>query len=152
MTANYVWNRSPHTNTPNNETLCGLRRNIKPTIGHLRLFGCDLYTVVPTHKRDKFSPKAEQGAFVGYDQYSGAYRIYYSKTKTVKVFRDVLFNETPLLQSSIKKLSLLQDSIDNFIAKRVPNRKAMNDPDIEEDTSFEATPVQKLVKNAEGQL
>jgi hypothetical protein len=29
-------------------------------------------------------------------------RIYYSKTNTVKVFRDVVFDEAPLLQSSIK--------------------------------------------------
>ncbi len=50
--------------------------------------------------------------------------IYYSNTNTVKVFRDVVFNESPLLQSSIKKLYLLQDSIDNFIANGASNRKA----------------------------
>jgi hypothetical protein len=43
-------------------------------------------------------------------------------------------------------------SIDNFIANRAANRKAMNDLDIEEDTSFETIPVQKMVNNAEGLL
>jgi hypothetical protein len=56
MTANYVKNRSPHAITPDNATPYGLWRNIKPTIGHLWLLECDAYAVVPTHKRDKFSP------------------------------------------------------------------------------------------------
>ena len=92
MTANYVRNRSPHSGTPNNETPYGMWRKIVPTIGHLRVFGCDAYAVVPTHKRDKFTPKAELGIFVSYDKYSGAYRLYFRKTNTVQVFRDVVFN------------------------------------------------------------
>jgi hypothetical protein len=151
MTANYVRNRSPHANTPDNATPCGLWRNIKPSIGYIRLFGCDAYAVVPLHKRDKFSPKAELGNFVGYDQYSGAYKIYYSNTNTVKVIRDVVFNELPLLQSSIKKLSLLQDSTDNLIANRAPNRKAHKNQE-EEETSDETIPTQPLITNTEGQL
>jgi hypothetical protein len=39
----------------------------QPSSGHLKLFGCDAYNVVPTHKRDKFIPTAEQGTFVGYN-------------------------------------------------------------------------------------
>jgi hypothetical protein len=49
MTANYVMNSSPHSNTPDNATPYGLWRNTTPTIGDLRLFGCDAYAVVPTH-------------------------------------------------------------------------------------------------------
>jgi hypothetical protein len=50
MTANYVGKRSPHANTPDNATPYGLWRNIKQSIGHLRLFGCDAYVVVARHK------------------------------------------------------------------------------------------------------
>jgi hypothetical protein len=89
---------------------------------------------------------------VGYDQYSGAYMIYYSTTNTVKVFRDVVFNESPLLLSSIKNLSLLQDSIDNFIANRAANRKAHKNKENEEDASVETLPSHSPVTNPEGQL
>jgi hypothetical protein len=120
--AKMSWNMSPHSNIHDNATPYGLWRKTTPTIGHLRLFGFDASAVVPEHKRDKFSPKDELGTFVGYDQYSGAYKIYYSNTNTVKVFRDVV-SMTPHLQSSIRNLSLLQDSIDNFITNRAANRK-----------------------------
>jgi hypothetical protein len=88
---------------------------------------------------------------VGYDQYSEAYIIYYSIKNTGKVFKDVVFNESPLLQSSKEKLSLLQDSTDNFIANRAANRKATKNQE-EEDSSDETIPTQSLLTNAEGQL
>jgi hypothetical protein len=145
MTANYVRNRSPHSNTPDNATPYGLWRNIKPSIGQLKLFGCDAYVVVPTHIRDKFSPKADLGTFVGWDQYSGPYRIYYSNTNT-EVFRDVIFNELHFLQSSIKELSLLQDLIDNFIANQAANQKANKNRE-DEETSDDTIPTQPLITN-----
>jgi hypothetical protein len=63
----------------------------------------------------------------------------------------VFFNEPPLLQSSIE-LSLLQNSIDNFIANRAAERKARIDLLNEDGTSLKTTPVQPVVSNAQGQL
>jgi hypothetical protein len=64
----------------------------------------------------------------------------------------MVFNETPLLQSSIKMLSLLQDSIDNFITNRAANRKANKNQENEEDDSVETIPPHPRVINTEGQL
>jgi hypothetical protein len=83
---------------------------------------------------------------------AGASWISHRKTNTVKVFRDVFFNETPVLQSSIRKPSLLKDSIDNFIANRAAERRAWIDLHNEEEISFKTTPIQPVVSNAEGQL
>jgi hypothetical protein len=56
------------------------------------------------------------------------------------------------LYTSIKKLSLLKDSIDNFIANRAANQKANKNLENEEDTYIETIPGHPLVNNAEGQL
>ena len=37
-----------------------------PKLGHLKVFGCDVYFHVPKQKRRKLDPKAKRGVFVGY--------------------------------------------------------------------------------------
>ena len=38
----------------------------KPTLDHLRVFGCPAYAHVPSQRRTKMSPSARKGVFVGY--------------------------------------------------------------------------------------
>ena len=58
------------------KTLEGKFTGVKPTVGHLRMFGCRVYIHLPKEKRSKLEPSGKKGIFVGYSETSKAYRIY----------------------------------------------------------------------------
>src|SRR5438552_12304893 len=65
----------------------------KPTVGHVRKFGCSTYRHINKKTgRKKLHKKSMLGYLVGYDS-TGIYRIYHPSTKTIKVSRDVIFPE-----------------------------------------------------------
>ena len=65
----------------------------KPEVGHLRIFGCQVYIHVSKEKRMKMEPSGNKGVFVGYSETSKAYRIYIPGTRLIEVSRDVTFYE-----------------------------------------------------------
>jgi hypothetical protein len=75
MTQIYVQNRSPHK-ILKNITPEEKFTNVKPEIGHFRIFGFPVYLHVPKKKRSKLEPSGRKGTFVGYIESSKAYRIY----------------------------------------------------------------------------
>ena len=66
---------------------------VKLEIGHLRIFGCLVYSHVPKDKREKLEPASEKGIFVGYSETSKAYRIYIPSLRKVVAMRDVRFGK-----------------------------------------------------------
>jgi hypothetical protein len=68
----------------------------KPTISHVRTFGCDAYVKIPSNQRKKLDPKAEKLIFMGYDILSKAYRLWDQKREEIVVSRDVTFDESSL--------------------------------------------------------
>ncbi|KFD65016.1 LOW QUALITY PROTEIN: hypothetical protein M514_22733 [Trichuris suis] len=101
-TAAYLMNRVPNrkenTATPY-ERWFGKR----PSVGHLRVFGCDAYVHVPAQHRKKLDPKARKVVFVGYGLSNKIYRIYDSRKHRVEEVTDVKFNE-----SLVKKVVLFE--------------------------------------------
>jgi hypothetical protein len=91
-TAVYLQNRSPHRilgkMTP--EEAFTDRR---PDVEHIRIFGCSTFSHVPSERRTKLDPTAQQGILVGYLEVSKAYRIYIPSLRKVVVSRDVRFEE-----------------------------------------------------------
>jgi hypothetical protein len=65
----------------------------KPSVEYLRAFGCKAYAHVPHHLRGKFDQKSKELIFVGYSSESKGYRLYDPKSKAVRVYRDVIFDE-----------------------------------------------------------
>ena len=65
----------------------------KPSVQHLRVFGCICYAHVPEVKRDKLDHKANVGIMIGYSNVTKGYKIYQPSTRIVIVSRDVNFNE-----------------------------------------------------------
>ncbi|GAQ79929.1 hypothetical protein KFL_000420010 [Klebsormidium nitens] len=91
FTANHVRNRTlsrAHGKTPL-EVLTGE----KPSVSHLRVFGCICYAHVPAPKRKKLDAVAEKGVFVGYEPHTKGYRVLKSDG-SIQVSRDVTFQET----------------------------------------------------------
>jgi transposase InsO family protein len=71
----YIQNRCPHVilkEKAHEEVFL----EIKPEVGHLRIFGCPVYIHVPKEKRTKMEPSCKKGVFVGYSENSKVYRIY----------------------------------------------------------------------------
>jgi transposase InsO family protein len=64
--ANYVRNRSPHKATPGNNPPYAMFRGSKPSIAHLRIFGCACYPVLDLASRSKFKSNVVKGVFMGY--------------------------------------------------------------------------------------
>jgi hypothetical protein len=66
---------------------------MKPSVGHLRIFGSPVYFHIPKEKRTKLEPSGKKGTFVGYNETSKAYRIYVPWQKFIEVSRDVTYRE-----------------------------------------------------------
>jgi hypothetical protein len=65
----------------------------KPSIKHLKVFGCICYVQIPKEKRYKLDETSEKYIFVGYSSMSKGYRLYNLETNKVIISRDVLFDE-----------------------------------------------------------
>jgi hypothetical protein len=99
MKAMYVQNRSPHQ-ILKNMTLEEAFTEVKPEVGHFRIFGCPVYFHIPKEKRTKLDPSSRKGTFVGYNESSKAYRIYIPGQRQIEVSRDVIFEEEIAFQRS----------------------------------------------------
>jgi hypothetical protein len=96
-----LWGEAVHTAcylrnlTPDAEGATPRERWIgkKPSLGHLRVFGCVAYPHVPREKRDKLDKTAFEGVFVGYTQTTKQYRIFNPADRTVRLSSSVKFDE-----------------------------------------------------------
>jgi hypothetical protein len=67
----YIQNRCSHS-ILKDKTLEEVFSGIKPEVGHLRIFVCSVYILVPKEKRTKMEPSGKKGVFVGYSENSKA--------------------------------------------------------------------------------
>ena len=65
----------------------------KPSVDHLRVFGCDSYAHVPKDERGKFDTKARKCILLGYGEETKDYRLYDVSKGQILYSRDVQFNE-----------------------------------------------------------
>jgi hypothetical protein len=87
----------------------------KPTVGHIRKWGCKVYRHINKDAgRKKFQKdfKSMEGYLVGYELPGGInYRIYHPGTKEFKVSRDVIFSETEFFDSRQVESNACEDII-----------------------------------------
>ncbi|KAJ9542272.1 hypothetical protein OSB04_028778 [Centaurea solstitialis] len=67
--------------------------NRPPSIKLFRVFGCECYVKNDKDNLDKFSPKGDEGVFIGYAKDSPSYRVYNKKTRCVVESTNVDFEE-----------------------------------------------------------
>lgn len=65
----------------------------KPSLAHLRVFGCDYFVHVPKEKMRKLDNKAEKSIFIGYKDGVKGYKLWNLVTRKTIYSRDVIFNE-----------------------------------------------------------
>nr|GEZ05143.1 ribonuclease H-like domain-containing protein [Tanacetum cinerariifolium] len=91
-TACYVQNRvlviKPHNKTPYEHFL-----GSKPALSFMRPFGCPVTILNTIDQLGKFDGKADEGFFIGYSANNKAFRVFNSRTRTVKENLHVKFSE-----------------------------------------------------------
>ena len=65
----------------------------KPSISHLKIFGCEAYVLKTESSRSKLDAKSKRCTFVGYSQQSKAHRLWDNDARRIVISRDVVFNE-----------------------------------------------------------
>jgi len=65
----------------------------KPSVEHLRVFGCLAYAMIPYEKRTKLEEKSVKCVMFGVSKESKAYRLYDPTTKKIIISKDVRFDE-----------------------------------------------------------
>ncbi|KAA3483479.1 Integrase, catalytic core [Gossypium australe] len=88
----YRLNKLP-TNVVKEKTPFEAWHGLKPTVSHLKVFGCVCYTLIRTEKRTKLERRFVPRIFVGYSSTKKAYRVFDPSTKKIMVSRDVKLDE-----------------------------------------------------------
>ncbi|KAD6453309.1 hypothetical protein E3N88_08014 [Mikania micrantha] len=91
-TAIYLINRSP-TKAIADQVPAEVWSGRKPSVYHLRVFGCIAFSHVPAQERRKLDNRAERCIFLGYSQQSAGYRLYNPVTRRFLVQKSVVFME-----------------------------------------------------------
>ena len=84
----------------------------KPTVDHLRVFGCDAYVNIPKDEQRKLDSKAKKCVFLGHGDTTKGYRLYDPEKGKVIYSRDVRFDEGGKPGSSIDNNSTTRRSDD----------------------------------------
>lgn len=110
----------------------------KPSLSHVKVFGCDAFVHVPKQKRKKWDSKSKKVMLVGYQGESANYRLFDPATNKVTVSRDVSFNENENVEphdpSNGISFPLDMEVIDLPADEPPPNQdEDARDPEEEED-------------------
>ena len=65
----------------------------KPNISYYKVFGSKCFVLNTKDQLEKFDPKSDESIFIGYSEWSKAYRIYNKRTKTIEETLHVSFDE-----------------------------------------------------------
>jgi hypothetical protein len=76
----YLVNRSP-SSALDDKTPHEVWSGKKPSLQHLRVFGCDAYVHVPKENRSKLDKKVEKCIFIGYKDGVKGYKLWNPETK-----------------------------------------------------------------------
>ena len=95
----YIQNICPHA-TLENIKLEEVFSKSKPNLSHLRIFGCLVYIHIPKDKRTKLEPSGKKGIFIIYSDYSKAYQVYMSRSRTIEINTDVKFDKDIVYKTS----------------------------------------------------
>ena len=93
-TAAYIQNRLPLGDDYGAKTPYKIYTGHKPSVKHLRPFGCVAYCYIPKEKRSKLENKAYRTVFVGYCRSNHQFRVWNPLKKEVEIHTHVFFAET----------------------------------------------------------
>ena len=101
--AAYLRNRAP-TRALEGKTPYEAWHGKRPSVAHLREFGCDVWVLDESKKRTKLDPKSTKMKFMGFMDGSKSIRYYDPTNRNVKVSRNFAFNEN----DDLKELEIVE--------------------------------------------
>ena len=113
MAAIYIKNRLPSPKIQE-KTPFEIVYKCKPSVRHMRVFGCRVYVLTPKEKRLKWDPKAREGLFMGYEETSKAYRVFDIEAGQVVITQDVNFDESAFGFSPSLQEEVVEDAALDF--------------------------------------
>jgi transposase InsO family protein len=144
-TAVYLLNRSP-TTALNEMTPYEAWTGMKPSVSHLKAFGCLAYAHIPKDERRKLDPKAKKCIHLGYGVVRKGYRLYDLSTSRIIYSRDVVFKESVLgIEDKGEERHLIQ--VEN-ITENSPEATSEG-AEVEENVQDELRPVDDVQEEAE---
>uniref|UniRef100_A0AAV1TFY3 Integrase catalytic domain-containing protein n=2 Tax=Peronospora matthiolae TaxID=2874970 RepID=A0AAV1TFY3_9STRA len=136
MKAIYIENRLPSPKI-DHKTPFEIVYKSKPSVKHMRVFGCRAFILTPREKRLKWDPKAREGIFMGYEEASKAYRVYDIEAGQVVISRDITFDESTFdfsmdrpsdddedAQLDLDLLAINEDDVRQTVYKQTGKRKS----------------------------
>lgn len=90
--ATYLINRVP-SRALKNQTPYECLKGRKPSIGHIRVFGCVAHAKVDAALLKKLDDRSQALVHLGIEPGSEAYRLYNPSTRRIVMSRDVIFDE-----------------------------------------------------------
>jgi Reverse transcriptase (RNA-dependent DNA polymerase)/gag-polypeptide of LTR copia-type/Integrase core domain/GAG-pre-integrase domain len=95
----YLKNRLPHSSLRGDITPHEMWFGTKPSLSHLRVFGCAAHTHIPEERRKKYGDgkinhRSIHTYFVGYDKSDIIYQIWHPSNDSIVRARNVIFDET----------------------------------------------------------
>jgi hypothetical protein len=91
-TAVYLLNHAP-TKSLQGRTPYEARYNRKPSVHHLRTFGCVVHVKKIGSRISKLTDRSTPMVFIGYEKGTKGYRVYDPIAKKLHISRDVIFEE-----------------------------------------------------------
>jgi hypothetical protein len=85
-------------------------------VEHIKIFGCLTFSHVPSERRTKLDPTAQQGILVGYTEVSKSDHIYILPLRRVMVRRDVRFEEDRDFVRSLESRVEVEDDAEFLVA------------------------------------
>ena len=98
---NHTRNRSPTKGLDGGITPMEAWTGVKPSVYHLKPFGCRVSVHIGDHKRKKLDPKSFQGVFLGYSLDKKGYRVWDGRRGEVVDSRDVIFYEDTVMKRNM---------------------------------------------------
>jgi len=93
-TAVYVLNRTVNRQRDDGKTPFETWFGFRPSVAHLKPFGCDAYLMILKRNRKKLDAKSRRITFVGYSETEKNFRVFDRKKRKVFVSCNIKFNGT----------------------------------------------------------
>lgn len=102
-TSAFLANRTPSSTLPENKTPAELWYKQKPNLNKIKIFGCTSYVHIPAEDRKgKLDSRSQKMFLVGYTD--NGYRLWNSKDQNIISARNVVFDETKMMNQENKKV------------------------------------------------
>ena len=136
-TAAYLRNRLVSTALKAGETPYLLWYGKKPNLEYIRVFGCVVYSHIPSENRKKLDKKAQKLRFIGYTEMARNYKVWDEEKRKCYIYHDVIFNENNFGKSTgANKLEL--ENIEEESVAEIPVESGKEESDEENEEQLES--------------